>query len=262
MEKIDQAAFGRLVAESTPKLRGTIRRLVGHPDETDDLVQQALLKAWEGLDSFVGSSAFSTWLCAIGSNLAVDHLRRQKRWRAKAQVAYANECLQNEVFAMEIGQVYASPSFAYDVDEHISYCFACVGRSLNPDEYAAVVLREILDQSNHEAAKTLGVTESVLRHRLAAGRRVLADEFEGLCSLVNKQGVCYQCKGLRDIAPEDRRGAEPPADLTLEKRLKCVAAARDDGQSKELHDLFWRRTRELEAEGRGSTEATGCGEDT
>lgn len=258
METIDQAAFGRLAAEGTPKLKGLIRRLVGHPDETDDLVQQTLLKAWERIDSYRGDSEFSSWLCAIGSHLAVDYLRRQKRWRARAQVAYANECLRNEDLAMEIGQVYASPSFAYDVNEHISYCFACVGRSLNPDEYAAVVLREVFDQSNREAAKTLGVSESVLRHRLAAGRRVLTDEFEGLCSLVNKTGVCYQCKGLRDIAPV--QGAEVPSALDLDKRLAIVAAARDDGQSVQLHDLFWRRTAEIEAAGCGSTEPTACGE--
>lgn len=258
MEKIDRAAFSRLVAQGTPKLKGVIRRLVGHPDETDDLVQQTLLNAWERIDTFRGDSEFSSWLCSIGSHLAVDHLRRQKRWRVRAQVAYANECLQKEDLAMEIGQVYASPSFAYDVSEHIAYCFACVGRSLNPDEYAAVVLREVLDQSTREAAKTLGVSESVLRHRLAAGRRVLVEEFEGLCSLVNKKGVCYQCKGLRDIAPEP--GPELPTALDIDQRIAIVSGARDDGKSAELHDLFWRRTAEIEAEGCGSTEATGCGE--
>jgi RNA polymerase sigma-70 factor (ECF subfamily) len=261
MEKIDRAAFGRLVAEGTPRLRATIRRLVGHPDDTDDLVQQTLLKAWEQIDSFRGGSKFTTWLCAVGSNLALDHLRAQKRWRVRAQVAYANECLQNQELAIEIGQIYASPAFAYDVNEHIAYCFACVGRSLNPDEYSAVVFREILDLSNREAAEALGVSESVLRHRLAAGRRVMADAFEGLCSLVNKNGVCYQCKGLREIAPEDRNGAEPPTELNFERRLGLVAAAPDDGKSQALHDLFWRRTAEIEAEGRGSTEATGCGEE-
>jgi hypothetical protein len=30
--------------------------------------------------------------------------------------------------------------------------------------------------------------------------------YEGLCALVNKNGVCYQCKELRDLAPEAKRG--------------------------------------------------------
>lgn len=188
-------------------------------------MQQTLLKAWEQIESYRGDSAFSSWLCAIDSHLAIDFLRRQKRWRVRAQVAYANECLQNGNLAAEIIQPYASPGFAYDVHEHIAYCFACVGRSLDPDEYAAVVLRELLDLSNREAATALEVSESELRHRLAAGRRVMADEFEGLCSLVNQNGVCYQCIVLRDIAPQAKQGPEPSKDLSSDERLRlglCV----------------------------------------
>lgn len=261
MTAIDRAEFGRLASEGTPQLRATIRRLVGHPDTVDDLVQQSLLQAWEQVETFRGDSGFATWLCTIGSRLAIDYLRRQQRWRERAQVAYANECLQREELAMEIGQVYASPSFSYDVNEHIAYCFACVGRSLNPDEHAAVVLREVVGLGNREAAAAIGVSESVLRHRLAAGRRVMTDAFDGLCSLVNKNGVCYQCKGLRDIAPEGRRGPEPPGELTLDKRIGIAAAHADDDSMQVLHDLFWRRTSELEASGSGSTEASGCGDD-
>lgn len=259
MTTIDRATFDRQAKDAMPRLRASVRRLVGHPDETDDLVQQALLQAWEKRASFRGDSEFSSWLCSIGIHLALDHLRRQKRWRVRAQVAYANECLANENLATEIGQVYATPDFSFEVHEHISYCFACVGRSLNPDEYAAVVLREVLGHGNREAAKALGVSESVLRHRLAAGRRVMSDAFDGLCSLVNKQGVCYQCSGLRAIAPENRKGPPPPAQLDLDKRLRIVAASAGDEQMQALHELFWRRTAEIEADGRGSTEPGECG---
>jgi len=262
MNGIDQASFGPLVEQARTRLEATIRKLVGHPDEVDDLAQQAVLQAWEKRRSFAGDSEFSTWLCSIGANLAVDFLRKQKRWRVRAQVAYANECLANESLAAEIGQTYARPDFAYDVFEHVGYCLTCVGRAMNPDEYAAVVLREVLGLGNREAAQALGISESVLRHRLAAGRRVMTENFEGLCSLVNKQGVCYQCKGLRDIAPEDRRGPAVPVRLELDERLRTVATLPAEEKTRALHDVFWRRTAQLEAEGRGSTEASGCGEDT
>ncbi len=257
--RFDDHSFEQRVEDAKPRLRATIRRLVGHPDETDDLLQQALLKAWEKRESFNADSEFATWLCAIGANLAVDFLRKQKRWRLQAQVAYANECLADESLAQEIGQVYAQPGFSYDVFEHVSYCFSCVGRSLNADEYAAVVLREVLGLSNRESANALGVSESVLRHRLSAGRQLMSESFEGLCSLVNKQGVCYQCKGLRDIAPTERRGPPPPEDLDLEKRLRLISGLPATQETQELHDLFWRRTREFESAGRGSVEATDCG---
>lgn len=261
MTAMTRSDFDRQFADAGDRLAATIRRFAGHPDETDDLVQQTAVTAWEKRDSFREGSQFSTWLCAIGSNLAIDFLRRQKRWRTRAQVAYANECLTNESLGMEVGQVYANPDFAYDVFEHVRYCFTCVGRSLNPDEYGAVVLREIQGLANRDAAKALGVSESVFRHRLAAGRKVLKESFEGLCTLVNKKGVCYQCKGLRDFAPPDRQGPDVPAELDLDERLKIVAEEPETEKSAELHEVFWRRTRELEEAGRGSTEPTDCGQD-
>jgi hypothetical protein len=36
--------------------------LVGHPQQTDDLVQDALAKAWSSIKAFDGRSTFSTWL--------------------------------------------------------------------------------------------------------------------------------------------------------------------------------------------------------
>jgi RNA polymerase sigma-70 factor (ECF subfamily) len=249
----DRHAFDRLAQGAFPKLRGTIRRMVGHPQQTDDLVQEALAKGWASIGAFDGRSAFSTWLCRIGTNVAIDFLRAEKRWREHAQVAYANECNASPDLAMEVGGVLMSPSFHYDVKEHVAFCFTCVGRSLDPELQAALLLREVQDLSNQEAAKSLGLTESVFRHRLSEARGAMERTFEGLCALVNKQGVCYQCSGLRDAIPDTGRQGEPaPESLPFERRLEVVRACdADAGRSQELHDLFWRRIADQEREGRG-----------
>jgi RNA polymerase sigma-70 factor (ECF subfamily) len=77
--------------------------------------------------------------------------------------------------------------------------------------------------------------------------------FDGLCALVNKQGVCYQCSGLRGVIPEaERQGEAVPLSLPFVRRLEIVRECSvDAGQSQELHDLFWRRIAELERDGRG-----------
>ena len=88
----DRRAFEELCRQALPKLRGTVRKMIGHPQQTTDIVQEALSRAWTSVSGFDGRAAFSTWLCRIGSNLAIDFLRSEKRWRDRAQVAYANEC--------------------------------------------------------------------------------------------------------------------------------------------------------------------------
>lgn len=260
----DRDAFDTLVQDSYPLLRSVIRKMIGHPDDTEDLVQESILKAFYSIKTFKGDSKFSTWLCSIGTRTALDFLRKQKRWRAKAQVIYAAECLNSTELASEVGGTIHDPSFLYDVKEHISYCFTCVGRSLPPEDYTCLILREVLGLTNQEAAKLLGVTESVFRHRLRAAREQMEKEFEGLCVLVNKKGVCYQCKGLRDISPEDVKGIsldELPSLSDLKERIAIFKSANTDkGKSQCMHDIFWKRTSELEENEIGDPDAiTECG---
>lgn len=124
-------------------------------------------------------------------------------------------------------------------------------------------MREVLGLSGREAAQALGITDSVMRHHLASARGEMAQRFDGLCSLVNKRGVCYQCKGLREATPAARRGGAIPPVADLDARLAIVRGAEiDAGASQMLHDLFWRRTKELEDSGRGNPIAeTDCGRD-
>jgi RNA polymerase sigma-70 factor, ECF subfamily len=257
------SAFEALLLICRPALRGVIRRMVGHPDDTEELVQEAVLHAWESIATFRGEASFGTWLCAIGIRQALDHLRRQKAWRAEAQVVYLNECFKSEALQSEVLAVFADPAFAYEAREHIAYCFNCVGRSLEPEQQAVLVMREVLGLSAREAARALGITESVMHHHLAAARSEMSERFEGLCALVNKGGVCYQCKGLREATPQERQGGPIPPVPTLDARLDVVRGADvDHGASQMLHDLFWRRTKELEDSGRGSpTAETDCGRD-
>lgn len=257
----DRTAFESVFHAHIPKLRGVLRRMVGHPDDVDDLAQQTLLKAYEGLGGFRGEASPGTWLCAIGTRLAVDHLRSRKRWRERAQVIYAERCMSEEELGQELGEALHDPGFGYDVNEHIAYCFTCVGRTLEPEAHAALVLRDVVGLSNEEAAKALGLSYSVLRHRLAEARQSMTRTYEGLCALVNKEGVCWQCKGLRDVAAEGQKGEPAPESLSWPRRLQVVREAKlDAGASRCLHDVFFRQTEDQEQERRGSADATtSCG---
>lgn len=258
---LDSATFNRLVEEARPKLRAVVQRLVGHPDDTDEVVQEALLRAWSAVEDFRGKAAFSTWLCAIGMRASVDFLRTQKKWRPEAQIAYSNKCASEPALSAEVIESVSAPEFSFEVREHIGYCFTCVGRSLEAEEQAALVLRDVFELSNREAAKILGFTESVLRHRLSAARGHMTRTFDGLCSLVNKAGICYQCRGLRQVAPEARRGGEPFDIHDFAQRLAIVRDSTSAGGGcRVMHDLFWRRTKELEMAGDGSIEPeSDCG---
>jgi len=54
------------------------RAIVGQDAEAEDVVQEAWVRALEGLDQFRGEAAFSTWLTRILINEAYGRVRRRK----------------------------------------------------------------------------------------------------------------------------------------------------------------------------------------
>ena len=220
-----------------PRLRALTQRMVGHPEEAADVLQEALLKATTGIGSFRGDAKIETWLYAVVTRAALDHLRARKRFRSQVMID-ACDPSAGEQMATVLGD----PAVTFDVNEHIAFCFQCIGRTLEPGESAALVLREVLELSNQEAADAIGVSEPILRHDLSSARRRMETEYEGLCALVNKNGACHQCRVLRDLSPAERAGPPLPAfPLAFEERLVMVRRSRREPSGYDaLRDYFFR----------------------
>lgn len=73
-----EEAFETLVKEFQEQLYWQIRRMVLSHDDTDDILQNVFIKAWQALDTFRGEAHLSTWLYRIASNESINHLKRQK----------------------------------------------------------------------------------------------------------------------------------------------------------------------------------------
>ena len=258
----ERAPFDALVTPALPKVRAVVSRMVGNRDDSEDIVQEALIKAHEGYSAFRGEAQFETWLISIATRAAIDHLRRRKRWRTEAQIAYANLNASDEALSSEVMSAFSAPDASFELRQHVAYCFTCVGRSLPPDKLAALVLRDVADMSNREAAAALGISESVLRHRLSAARAAMTEKFEGLCALVNKQGICHQCRGLSEVAKGAGLEPGPLPDISdLASRMAIVRGARDLPAS-DIHALFFRHVESIEEQGRGSPlPETSCGKE-
>src|SRR5262249_2186187 len=73
-------AFGVLVRKYQDRLYPTILRLVGSPEDSQDVLQDAFVRAFEKLDQFHGDSSFYTWVYRIAVNFALSgHRKRQHR---------------------------------------------------------------------------------------------------------------------------------------------------------------------------------------
>ena len=75
----DQEAYERLVAQHYGPLVRRVRRLLGDYHLAQDVAQEALLRAHEGLSTLDDPRHFGRWLLRIGRNIAVDRVRETSR---------------------------------------------------------------------------------------------------------------------------------------------------------------------------------------
>ncbi len=73
-----EKAFQDIVVLYRERLYRIIRGYTNDHDDTDDILQETFIKAYENLEQFRGESSLYTWLCRIAMNLAITHLRKKK----------------------------------------------------------------------------------------------------------------------------------------------------------------------------------------
>lgn len=149
----DTESFARLVARHRPRVEALARRLVG--DESEDLVQEALLRAFQGLSQLRDSERFGAWLCGIAVNLAKMRLRRR--------------ALELRIAAAPVPQEpYEERAVLQLVREAVEV--------LPAGQREVVLLHYVDDLSCEEIAAVLGTSSGAVRVRLHRAREQLRDE--------------------------------------------------------------------------------------
>ncbi|MFM9837077.1 MAG: RNA polymerase sigma factor [Cyclobacteriaceae bacterium] len=182
------------------QLKSYIVRITASVADAEDIVQDTYIKAHEKLNTFKGESSLKTWLFAIATNLAKDNLRAKKRWPENVTDITKQAALSNPKFFQEAMQIRStSPQGAFEIKEHIAFCFTCISKSLPLEQQLCLFLKEVYDFKVSEIVEIMESTEAMVKYYLHTGRSKMISVFEGRCALVNKQGVCHQCSELNGI---------------------------------------------------------------
>src|ERR1700741_5520279 len=75
----DGSAFNQVVQAYRKRILGTIARLIGRPEDVEDVGQEVFLRLYFSLDQLRTAEVFEPWLYRLTVNAAYDYLRRQKR---------------------------------------------------------------------------------------------------------------------------------------------------------------------------------------
>ncbi|MDN5205306.1 RNA polymerase sigma factor [Fulvivirgaceae bacterium BMA10] len=212
-------------------LRSYILRMTTNVEETDDIVQETYLKAHANIESFKGDASLRTWIFAIASNLARDHLRSKKRWPENVTDICREAALSNQQFLQEMGQIrMTSPQGNFEIKEHIAFCFTCISKSLPLEQQLTLLLKEVYEFKVKEIAEIIDNTEAMVKYYLHIGRSKMIEIFDKRCSLINKEGICHQCTELN--------GMFNPKQKAQEEVMKIeMAREAENGDKEHLFDL-------------------------
>ena len=148
--------FQRLCRDELTYLRGGVFRIVGNAADTDDVIQEALLRACRRADSFRGDADLRSWVYRIAMNCAFDLLRERNR-RAEANGKYAADPVEQKDGSVEKQLVRLERAIA---ELPVTY-------------REAIVWGVLSDLSGSEAAARLGCSENTLYQRVFKAKRKL-----------------------------------------------------------------------------------------
>jgi RNA polymerase sigma-70 factor (ECF subfamily) len=196
-------------------------RLLADRNDVDDLTHDTFIKAFSRISTFNQESSLKTWVFKIATNLAYDHLRKKKRWQVDAQDRAADLAIGSDEIRKVFWMVHeTSGAGAYEMKEHIDYCFTCISKTLPIENQVALILKDIYDFQVREICLVLGKTEGVVKHLLNDARSTMTDIFEHRCALINKNGVCHQCSHINEIFNPKQDQQEALMKLELVKGSK------------------------------------------
>src|ERR1700759_4492118 len=75
----DGQAFNQIVLAYRKRLLGTISRLIGRPEDVEDVAQEVFVRLYYSLDQLRTNEVFEPWLYRLSINACYDYLRRAKR---------------------------------------------------------------------------------------------------------------------------------------------------------------------------------------
>ena len=230
------------------ELKSFLLRMTASVQDAEDIVQETYLRAHSKIDSFRGESSLKTWVFSIASNLARDLLKSRKRWPENVTDICREEALGNRQFFQEALHIReTSPQGNFEIKEHIAFCFTCISKSLPLEGHLVLLLKEVYGFKVKEISQILQMTEAMVKYHLHVSRQKMIEIFDHRCSLINKQGICYQCTELNGIFN--------PKQKAQEELVKIEMAREAESKSKkELFDLRMKILRELDPFESGAAE--------
>jgi RNA polymerase sigma factor (sigma-70 family) len=141
--------------EEAGRLAASVTRILGDFDAAEEVVQDALLAAWQQWPADGLPDRPGAWLWTVARRRAIDVLRRDVRYRARVPAP-------------------GFPVQQADEDDRLMLIFTCCHPALSQEAQVALTLRTVCGLSTAEIASAFLVSETAIIQRLTRARRKIA----------------------------------------------------------------------------------------
>ncbi|MGH7638640.1 MAG: sigma-70 family RNA polymerase sigma factor [Gemmatimonadaceae bacterium] len=173
-----------------PALLGHCYRMLGSVVDAEDAVQEAMLRAWKGLDAFKEQSSLRTWLYRIATNVCLDTLSKTNRQRlSPLEVSDRPTEIRDDmqlpqrprehwvepipdVMALQADEG-SDPEHRAILRESLQLAFVAALQYLPARQRAVLLLTQVLSFSAAEAAESLEMSVASVNSALQRARATL-----------------------------------------------------------------------------------------
>ena len=227
-----------------PALTGHCYRMLGSVVDAEDAVQEAMLRAWKGIDRFAEQSSLKTWLYRIATNVCLDALAASDRRRVRpVDLSDAPGVVRDDLVLTKRPREYwiepiadaaalpaaegCDPEERAILRESIRLAFVAALQYLPPRQRAVLLLTQVLGWSAAEAAESLGMSVPSVNSALQRARatlqarnpavvpRELSGEQTRLVARYVEAFERYDVGALTRLLHEEATLSMPPNDLWL-----------------------------------------------
>jgi RNA polymerase sigma-70 factor (ECF subfamily) len=169
----DDGAFNQIVQAYRKRILGTIARLIGRPEDVEDVGQEVFMRLYYSLDQLRTPEVFEPWLYRLTVNAAYDYLRRQRR-RHEHRMSDLSEQQVMMADAAAGGKANDEEVRRGKIRETVD---ALLGK-ISEEDRILLTLKEVEGLSLKELEQIYNVKENALKVRLFRARQRVLKAYE------------------------------------------------------------------------------------
>jgi RNA polymerase sigma-70 factor (ECF subfamily) len=170
------AAFNHIVIAYRRKVIGTVARMIGRPEDAEDVAQEVFTRLYFNLKSLKDTGAFEIWLHRMTANAAYDYLRgpRGRRRSRESRMSDVSELQMTIANALAAQRVHSDERNHERIRDLVDELLAAVSDA----DRILLILREIEGLSLTDLERIYGTKQNALKVRLFRARQRVLKAFE------------------------------------------------------------------------------------